>query len=58
MKTKKDNLEAVGTENLKVPDCPFYVPKQNIKFFKAMQDVANKNVLSSSSLDKSDIKKK
>lgn len=43
--------EMIGTENYKVKDCPFHVPKQNMKFFKAMQDAVAGNTLSSESAD-------
>lgn len=33
----------IGTENVKVDQCPFHVPKENINFMKMMSAEADKN---------------
>lgn len=33
----------IGTENFKVSNCPVHLPKENLKFFKTMQDAGNKD---------------
>ena len=30
-------LGTIGTENYKMKDCPFYLPKENINIFTSMQ---------------------
>lgn len=37
----------IGTENYRVSNCPVHLPKENIKFFMAMQDAGNKEPFSS-----------
>ncbi len=44
---KSKLLGKVGSENYRVSDCPVYLPKENIKFFMAMQDAGNKGPFSS-----------
>lgn len=43
---KSEVLGKIGTDNYRVSNCPFHLPKENIKFFKAMQDAGNKNPFS------------
>ena len=33
----------IGTENYKVDQCPFHVPKENLNFMKMMSNEADKN---------------
>lgn len=33
----------IGTENYRVFNCPFHLPKENVKFFRAMQDAGSKD---------------
>lgn len=42
-KPSKFNNDMIGTDNYKVPDCPFHVPKQNMSFFKTMQQAVSSN---------------
>lgn len=42
MNENKSQSTKVGAENYYVPDCPFYVPKENMKFFKEMQKASYK----------------
>lgn len=44
---KSKLLGKIGTENYKVSNCPVYLPKENVKFFMAMQDAGNKDPFSS-----------
>ena len=44
---KSKLLGKVGTENYRVSDCPVYLPKENVKFFMAMQNAGNKDPFSS-----------
>ena len=43
---KSKLLGKIGTENYRVSNCPVHLPKENIKFFMAMQDAGNKNPFS------------
>lgn len=38
----------VGTENFRVEQCPFFVPKENLNFMKMMSSEADKNTHTSS----------
>lgn len=44
---KSKLLGKIGTENYRVSNCPVHLPKENIKFFMAMQDAGNKDPFSS-----------
>ena len=44
---KSKLLGKIGTENYRVSDCPVHLPKENVKFFMAMQDAGNKDPFSS-----------
>lgn len=44
---KSKLLGKIGTENYRVSDCPVHLPKENIKFFMAMQNAGNKDPFSS-----------
>ena len=33
----------IGTENIKVDQCPCHIPKENINFFKMMSNEMDKN---------------
>jgi hypothetical protein len=44
---KSKLLGKVGTENYRVSDCPVYLPKENVKFFMAMQNAGSKDPFSS-----------
>ena len=35
--TKKDVTGVIGTDNYKMKNCPFHLPKENLKLFTAMQ---------------------
>ena len=43
---KSKLMGKIGTENYKVSNCPVHLPKENIKFFMAMQDAGNKDPFS------------
>ena len=46
--TNKSKLQGkIGTENYRVSNCPVHLPKENIRFFMAMQDAGNKDPFSS-----------
>lgn len=34
----------IGSQNYRVADCPFYVPKENLKFMNAMRTTYDKCV--------------
>ena len=44
---KSKLLGKIGTENYKMSDCPVHLPKENVKFFMAMQEAGNKDQFSS-----------
>ena len=44
---KSKLLGKIGAENYRVSNCPVHLPKENIKFFMAMQDAGNKDPFSS-----------
>jgi len=44
---KSKLMGKIGTENYRVSDCPVHLPKENIKFFMAMQNAGNKNPFNS-----------
>ena len=44
---KSKLLGKIGTENYRVSNCPVHLPKENVKFFMAMQDAGNKDPFSS-----------
>lgn len=44
---KSKILGKIGTENYRVSDCPVHLPKENVKFFMAMQHAGNKDSFSS-----------
>lgn len=41
MKNIKGNKPAIGTENYKMKDCPFHLPKENLKSFEMFRKAAN-----------------
>lgn len=45
---KSKLMGKIGSENYKVSNCPVHLPKENIKFFMAMQDAGNKDPFSTS----------
>lgn len=38
--------EKIGTENYRVPDHPFYVPKENMKFMMDMEKLKKRREIS------------
>lgn len=40
---KSTILGTMGTENYKMSDCPFHLPKENLNFFHTMQGEASKD---------------
>ena len=40
--SKSKILGDAGTDNYKMSDCPFHLPKTNLKFFHELQHAANK----------------
>ena len=40
---KSKLMGKIGTENYRVSNCPFHLPKENVKFFRAMQDAGSKD---------------
>ena len=44
---KSKLLGKIGTENYRVSNCPVHLPKENVKFFMAMQNAGNKDPFSS-----------
>ena len=45
---KSKILGKIGDENYKVSDCPFHLPKENVKFFKTLQDAGNQDPFNTS----------
>lgn len=42
-----NNIEGIiGTQNFKMKDCPFHLPKENHKFFTMMQQASNSSQVS------------
>lgn len=39
-------MDKIGSENYKVPDHPFYVPKENMKFLMDMEKLKEKREIS------------
>ena len=39
-KSQSNVMGTIGTENYRVKDCPFHLPKENIGFFTQMQKAA------------------
>ena len=47
MKKKEEtNPSLIGTQNYKMKDCPFHLPKENLKFFKQMQKASQQSTVS------------
>ena len=44
---KSELMGKIGTENYKVSNCPFHLPKENVDFFKKLQDAGNEDPFSS-----------
>lgn len=40
---KSKLMGKIGTENYKVSNCPFHLPKENVDFFKKLQDAGNED---------------
>lgn len=43
MDGNKNLTGTIGTENYKVKDCPFHLPKENVKMFSELQKAAKQS---------------